>query len=207
MLSGILHLLGGENTLQGKFGGCCSQNKRCEQKEIVKENNSTTQVVGGSDQIIKKNQTKVQPKLFTPGPLSTTERVKQTMNFDYGSRSPEFVKLVADIRQSLLDICNVKKGEYESILLQGSGTFGVEATIGCMIPRNTPSKVLICCNGAYGDRMATICEILGIEAVKLSFLDNQVVNPDEVKLKLEKTPGITHLAVVHSETTSGNKFK
>lgn len=62
-------------------------------------------------------------------------RVKETMNIDYGSRDPVFSQFILDIRTSLLDICKTHKGEYESIIVQGSGTYGVEATIGTAIPK------------------------------------------------------------------------
>jgi len=55
--------------------------------------------------------------LFTPGPLNTTDRVKQSMNFDYGSRDPNFIAIIEKVRNGLLDICKLKKGKYECILM------------------------------------------------------------------------------------------
>ena len=73
--------------------------------------------------------------MFTPGPLNTTARVKQSMNFDYGSRDPKFLEIVEKIRNNLLTICKLKKGNYECILLQGSGSYGMEAVLGTSIPK------------------------------------------------------------------------
>ena len=43
--------------------------------------------------------------------------VKQAMLHDYGSREPLFIKSIKDIRNELLKICGVEKGEYEAILM------------------------------------------------------------------------------------------
>jgi 2-aminoethylphosphonate-pyruvate transaminase len=87
--------------------------------------------------------------LFTPGPLTTSQNVKQAMLRDLGSRDIAFVEVVSHIRQTLLAIAGVsrKKG-YEAVLMQGSGTFGLESVIGSTVPAN--GKLLVIINGAYG---------------------------------------------------------
>lgn len=44
--------------------------------------------------------------LFTPGPIVTTSKVKLSMNYDYGSRDPSFIKLISDMRSDILKIAN-----------------------------------------------------------------------------------------------------
>lgn len=87
--------------------------------------------------------------------------------------------------------------EYTVVLMQGSGTFGVESVLTSVI--GSGDKVLICTNGAYGERMADITEHAGIAYQVYSEHYNKV--PDAQLL--EEDPGITHVAMVHSETTSG----
>ncbi len=144
-----------------------------------------------------------QPKLFTPGPLSTTKRVKRAMLFDYGSRDPKFIQIIQSIRKELLEIAEVRKGEYECVLLQGSGTYGVEAVVGCMAPKNSPHKFLVCINGSYGDRMLKIAQVIGVNAIALRYQDNEIVRAEDVQAQLDKDPDITHVGIIHSETTSG----
>src|SRR5207253_67895 len=73
--------------------------------------------------------------LFTPGPLTTSWTVKQAMLRDLGSRDHEFIEIVRDIRHRLLALAGVSQTDgYEAILLQGSGTFGVEAVVSCAAP-------------------------------------------------------------------------
>jgi len=75
--------------------------------------------------------------LFTPGPLTTSDAVKEAMLRDVGSRDAEFVNVVREIRQSLLGIAGVSQADgYEGILIQGSGTYGIEAVISSVIPRD-----------------------------------------------------------------------
>jgi len=95
-----------------------------------------------------------QKLLFTPGPLTTSETVKQAMLRDLGSRDTEFLEVVRKIRRRLLELGEVADGSYEAVLMQGSGTFGVESVISSVVPRE--GKLLVLVNGAYGHRMAKL---------------------------------------------------
>ncbi len=70
----------------------------------------------------------VQQKLFTPGPLNTTKSVKRAMQVDYGSRDPTFLSKLDYIRQGVLELANAPSQDYTAVLLQGSGTYAIEAT-------------------------------------------------------------------------------
>ncbi len=139
--------------------------------------------------------------LFTPGPLTTSRTVKQAMLKDLGSRDFEFIKIVKEIRQKLLEIAEVADNEYETILMQGSGTFSIEAVLSSTVPPD--GKVLLIINGSYGKRMAHICEVLNIQTQLLSYPEN--TNPDLTKIDriLSEDADITNIAVVHCETTTG----
>src|SRR5262244_1254526 len=124
------------------------------------------------------------PLLFTPGPLTTRLETRRAMLNDWGSREPEFIAMTAELRRRLLDIAG-GRSSHVAIPLQGSGTFIVEAAIGTLV---RPSDVLlVLANGAYGERMIEIAKRLG-RAVESALADN---------------PAITHVALVHCETTSG----
>ena len=105
--------------------------------------------------------------LFTPGPLTTSLSVKQAMLRDLGSRDEEFIDLVRSVRHGLLAVAGVSGDqEYEAILMQGSGTFGIESVIGSSVPPK--GKMLVVINGAYGDRIARICDVLRIDTAGVS---------------------------------------
>jgi 2-aminoethylphosphonate-pyruvate transaminase len=140
--------------------------------------------------------------LFTPGPLTTSLTVKQAMLRDAGSWHFEFNAKVKEIRQRILKLAGVtqEKG-YECILLQGSGTFGVESVFSTSVPEG--GKVLVLSNGAYGERMVAMLKCLRIENTVYRTGENEPPDPAYVASLLEKDTDITHVAVVHCETTTG----
>ncbi len=85
--------------------------------------------------------------------------------------------------------------------MQGSGTFAVEATLGSVIPPN--GRILLIDNGAYGQRMAKIAERLRIDSVILTHRETEPVRLDQIRRTLQEEPTITHVAMVHCETTTG----
>ncbi len=140
--------------------------------------------------------------LFTPGPLTTSRTVKQAMLRDLGSRDSEFIDTVKQLRSELLKVAGVSQAEgYEAILVQGSGTFTIEAVISSAIPPD--GKLLIVVNGAYGERIVKIARVHGIETQVLSYRENELPSIDDVDQALEADPAITMVSVVHCETTSG----
>lgn len=140
--------------------------------------------------------------LFTPGPLTTSRTVKQAMLRDLGSRDEEFIAIVKGIRQRLLGLAGVsQEAGYEAVLMQGSGTFGVESVIVTAVPRG--GHLLVISNGAYGERMLKIAEQAGIKSSALRFSEDEVPKASDVAAHLENDSTITHVAVVHCETTTG----
>ena len=139
--------------------------------------------------------------LFTPGPLTTSRTVKQAMLRDLGSRDFEFIEVIKDICQRLLDIGGVQKEDYEAILLQGSGTYGLEAVVSSTIPPD--GKILVIINGAYGRRIALIAETLNIDVATLVYPENSTPDLAEIESTLAADDAITNVAVIHCETTTG----
>lgn len=139
--------------------------------------------------------------LFTPGPLTTSSTVKQVMLRDLGSRDYEFINIVADIRQRLLEIGGVAGDGYEAIIMQGSGTYCLESVVSSTIPPG--GNLLVIINGAYGRRIAQIAKVHDIEVVPLSYAENQAPDLAEIHLTLSTNKNITSVAVVHCETTTG----
>ncbi len=138
--------------------------------------------------------------LFTPGPLNTSAATKQAMLRDLGSRDAEFIEVVRDVRSRLVGLGDGHE-EYTAILMQGSGTFGVEAVLSSVIPQE--GKLLILINGAYGERMLKMADIHRINTVSLRTTEDTVPSPQLLREALQADPQITHVAVVHCETTTG----
>jgi 2-aminoethylphosphonate-pyruvate transaminase len=143
-----------------------------------------------------------EPLLFTPGPLTTSATVKAAMQRDIGSRDADFIGLVAGIRSELLRIAGVSREQgYEAVLMQGSGTFGLESVISSVIPPE--GRFVVLANGAYGERMAAIAERLGISTRLARWPENESPQPAAVQRLIEEEPAATHVAMVHCETTTG----
>jgi 2-aminoethylphosphonate-pyruvate transaminase len=139
--------------------------------------------------------------LLTPGPLTTSDTVREAMLRDWCTWDEDYNSLVQDLRARLLAIAGRNTAGYTVALMQGSGSFVVESVIGSVIPRD--GKLLVVSNGAYGDRMETMARMLGIDLLTYRTGDVQTPDPQHVKNLLEGDPAITHVAAVHVETTTG----
>lgn len=140
-------------------------------------------------------------KLLTPGPLTTTEAVKKEMLFDRCTWDDEYKSITQKIRKELLDIGNVHEEDYTAVLMQGSGTFAVESVITSTVGEK--DKLLIIANGAYGERIGQIAEHISLNHVIYNNEYDEHPNMDKVKEILDKDTEITHIAMVHCETTTG----
>ncbi|STT82798.1 2-aminoethylphosphonate--pyruvate transaminase [Klebsiella pneumoniae] len=108
--------------------------------------------------------------------------------------------VVQTIRQQLVQLATPADG-YTAVLLQGSGSYAVEAVLGSVIGEQ--GKVLIVSNGAYGARMIEMAQLMGIACHPYDC--GEVSRPDAAAIEqiLQNDPVITHIAMVHSETTTG----
>ena len=141
--------------------------------------------------------------LLTPGPLTTSRTVREAMLRDYSTWDVDYNSIVQQIRQQLVNLAteNQDAEDYTSVLMQGSGTFGVEAVLGSAVPQN--GKLLIIANGAYGRRMTAIAQRLHINHVELAFSETEPPDLQHIEQALQQDAEITHVAMVHCETTTG----
>ena len=139
--------------------------------------------------------------LLTPGPLTTTKMVKEAMLKDIGSWDADLVGLVRDIRQGLLELAGLGAA-YSCTLMQGSGTFSMESVVSSVVPPT--GKALIIANGAYGERIVSMAKIQRIPHTVLRYAEDRVPVIEEVERELARDPQISHVIVVHCETTTGS---
>lgn len=140
------------------------------------------------------------PLLLTPGPLTTAKSVKEVMVHDWGSRDSTFLRINKDVLETLPKVVNAA-GTHVTVPMQGSGTFAVEAMLTTFIPPN--GKVLLLINGAYGHRAKRICDIARRAVVVHETPEDTPPDLTEVDRILAADKTITHVFVVHCETTSG----
>lgn len=140
------------------------------------------------------------PLLLTPGPLTTDPRVRQAMLRDWGSRDEAFIALTAELRRRLLAVAN-GGARHIAVPIQGSGTFVVEAGIATLVGPN--DKLLVLINGAYGRRIEEIARGLGRPVEALTWPEDRPVDSSQLAQALAADPAISHVALVHCETTTG----
>jgi 2-aminoethylphosphonate-pyruvate transaminase len=140
------------------------------------------------------------PLLLTPGPLTTSKRVKEVMVHDWGSRDAAFLRINKEVLDRLPDIVHAR-GTHVTVPMQGSGTFAVEAMLTTFIPPG--GKVLLLINGAYGQRAKKICDIARRSYVVHETAEDTPPDLAAVDKMLQADKSIGHVFAVHCETTSG----
>lgn len=137
--------------------------------------------------------------LLTPGPLTTSKTVKEVMLQDHCTWDDDYNGIVTDIRQRLTALAG--GSDCTTVLMQGSGTFSVESTLGSVVPED--GKVLLVNNGAYGKRIGQICERLKLRHQIIEQPETQPARVADIEQCLDRDPEISHVALVHCETTTG----
>jgi 2-aminoethylphosphonate-pyruvate transaminase len=140
------------------------------------------------------------PRLLTPGPLTTSHETKAAMLHDWGSRDVAFLEANARVRQKLLEIAGATS-THVCVPLQGSGTFAVEAALGTLIPRS--GKALVLVNGAYGQRMTKMLGYMQRAFLVQETPEDSPPDLETLQQTLANDSAITHVLAVHCETTSG----
>lgn len=140
--------------------------------------------------------------LLNPGPVNLSERVRSTLlSPDLCHREAEFADLQEEIRQHLLALYGLDPERWAAVLLSGSGTVAMEAMISSLVPPE--GKLLILENGVYGERLSQIAQLHRITHTALHYEWGAAIKLKQLEDTLKADPDITHVAVVHHETTTG----
>ncbi|HLS07075.1 MAG TPA: 2-aminoethylphosphonate--pyruvate transaminase [Bacillota bacterium] len=139
--------------------------------------------------------------LLTPGPLTTSDGVRLAMMKDWCTWDDDYNNIVQGVRKELVKLASKNRDKYSAVLMQGSGTFVVESMIGTVVPED--GKLFIIANGAYGYRIAEIAKHLQINHVIHDSGEVSAPDLEAIEETLKNDEDITHVAVVHCETTTG----
>lgn len=141
--------------------------------------------------------------LLNPGPGTTTDSVKLAQVVpDICPREKEFCALMKNVREKLVRAAS-GGDRYEAVLIPGSGTAAIEATLCSVLPEN--GKILVIDNGFYGKRMHEICGV-HYRKEQINVLKAPHRSPpdlDELDRLLREDEKISHVAAVHHETMTG----
>ncbi len=140
-----------------------------------------------------------QYRLMIPGPVEVDESILQEMAAQvpvhYG---PEWVAFYNDTLSRLKGVFRTRG---DVILLVSSGTGGLDAAIGSLLAPG--ERALVVVNGFFGQRLATITRLRGVEVVTVTAPWGRPVDPEDVRAALAGDPAIAALIVVHHETSTG----
>ena len=140
------------------------------------------------------------PILLTPGPLTTSIATKAAMLRDWGSWDSKFNAVTARVRTKLGGVIHAAD-THVCVPMQGSGTFAVEAAMNTLVPRD--GHVLVLVNGAYGKRMAKLTQTMGRRTSTFETADDVPATAQDVERLLDKDASITHVGLIHCETSTG----
>ena len=140
------------------------------------------------------------PILLTPGPLTTALPTRMAMLRDWGSWDSHFNAITATVRARLLDVVNAS-ATHTCVPMQGSGTFSVEAAVNTLVPRD--GHVLVLVNGAYGQRLAKLTRMMGRRVSVFETAEDVPTTPGDVDRLLSGDSSITHVGLIHCETSTG----
>ncbi|MBI4588771.1 MAG: aminotransferase class V-fold PLP-dependent enzyme, partial [Candidatus Rokubacteria bacterium] len=139
--------------------------------------------------------------LLNPGPANTTATVKEALvTPDLCHREPEFFGVMRRCREDLVRLAG-GGSDFVAVTFTGSGTAAVEAVLCSAVPRER--ALLIVDNGVYGRRMVQIAKAHGIPAEVIRLDNTTAVHPGDVEARLSARPELSHVALVHHETTTG----
>ena len=140
--------------------------------------------------------------LLNPGPATTTDTVKNAQVVpDICPREKEFVNLMKQIREDLVQIVHGDPKEYTSVLFCGSGTIGMDVCLNSLLPED--KKILIVNNGAYSARAVEICDYYHLPYINLEFPTDELPDLEEIEKALISDSSIAVVYATHNETGTG----
>jgi 2-aminoethylphosphonate-pyruvate transaminase len=139
--------------------------------------------------------------LLIPGPVTTHPDVRAAAARDYAPWDNDFRALLGRVRERVLAVAGGVPGEHAALPLQGCGHFAMEAAFRTFVPAG--GRMLLPMTGHYADRLQRLATEAGRHVVPLPVPDGERTSPAVVEAALRADPGVSHLALVYSETATG----
>lgn len=139
--------------------------------------------------------------LMIPGPTPVPEAALLALaKHPIGHRTSEFSNLLAEVTQNLKWL---HQTESDVLMLTTSGTGAVEAGIINFL--SPGDRVLIGCNGKFGDRWAEVAQAYSLQVEKITAEWGQPLDPQlfQEKLEADTEKQIKAVIITHSETSTG----
>ncbi len=115
-----------------------------------------------------------------------------------GHLDPYFIQIM-DYTKDLLRYVFETENQL-TIPVSGTGSASMEAAVANLVEPGT--RMLVCCNGYFGGRLADMAERYGAEVRMIERPWGEVFDPDEVQAALQAAPADV-VGIVHAETSTG----
>jgi 2-aminoethylphosphonate-pyruvate transaminase len=139
--------------------------------------------------------------LLNPGPVNVHPAVRAAMSYpDACHREVEVADLLRNVRASATRLAG-GDSRFTSVVVTGSGTAALEATLTSVVPPG--KRVLVLDNGNYGERIARVLRAHGIPSTHLEFGWGERIDLDAVRHALVTDEDLTHVGMIHHETSTG----
>jgi 2-aminoethylphosphonate-pyruvate transaminase len=150
--------------------------------------------------LLSENQA-VRRVLMNPGPVLTSPRVKSALvHHDICHRDEDYAEVCRRVQRKIRRVCRGGP-EHEVLLLSGSGTAAMEATLATCVPAG--GKLLVISNGAFGERFAEVARAREIPFAHLRYAWGDLVDPNAVRQALVDDDQIVAVVMCHHETSVG----
>lgn len=137
--------------------------------------------------------------LRIPGPTPIPPSVQRAMSVPMiGHRGSEANELFQDVKERIKPLFGT---DQSVLILTGSGTSGLETSV--VNTASAGEEVLVLVTGAFGDRLARICEEYELIVHRLEVPWGEPILPEQVKEQLQKHPNIKVVYSTHCETSTG----
>src|SRR5512143_1146588 len=137
-------------------------------------------------------------KLFIPGPVSVDDDVldalSQPVMRHYGPEWMDVYNETTDLLKQVFQTHN------DMFMVPGPGTAGLEMAMASLLA--TGQKVIVCHNGFFGERLATVAESNGLNVVHVAAPSGLPIAPEDVHQALTEHPDAQVVVVIHHETTT-----
>ncbi len=136
-------------------------------------------------------------KLFTVGPVACRPEVLDQMDSQmFSHRSERYRKLQRD---TISKLKNLLETDGEVLLFPSSASGVMESSVRNLVKE----KMLVCINGAFGERYRNMGESCGREVVTLETEKGEATKPEMVDEKLSENPEIEAVAMITNDTSVG----
>lgn len=140
-----------------------------------------------------------QKLVMLPGPTNVPERVMKAMIRPIiNHRSPAFGKLYLSVIEKAKKVFQT---ENDMLILTSSGTGSLEASVFNLVRKG--DNVIVPVFGTFGERVATLVENAGGNAIKVKAEKGNCPRFEEVEETFEKIKNVKALYVVCTETSTG----